>query len=81
MRSTFKDKKLQEDFDSNGYVVLNLFEPSEIAELKRIISKLEVEKAESGFNIETSYKLSFFSDSPAYRKRCSNLSVPIASLL
>lgn len=73
MRPTLKDQKLQNEFDATGYVVVDLFKPSEIAELKRIISKPEVEKAESGFNIETSYKLSFFSDSPAYRKKVFEL--------
>lgn len=69
MRLTLKDQKLQNEFDATGYVVVDLFKPSEITELKALLADLESERAGTGLNMETSYKLSFFSDSPAYRKK------------
>jgi hypothetical protein len=66
-RPFFHDSDLQQSFDQNGFVVVEMFTPYQIEELKTLLAELKQQR--TGFVNDSSYKLSFFSDSAAYREK------------
>lgn len=62
----FKNPSLQKAFDKDGFVVVNMLSPNEVEGLKKEVAKLDNEHVR--YTNNSSYKLSFFSDDPKYRK-------------
>ena len=63
-----RDPDLQKTFDKDGYVLIDLLNEKEVQELFELLASLSDAKNKTGFTVDSSYKLSFFSDSPEYRK-------------
>lgn len=68
-RTTFTDSILQEKFDRDGFVVLELMGQEKVTSLLAKLKELESEKASMRSVVDSEYKLSFFSESSDYRKR------------
>ncbi len=71
-RRVLKDAELQTRFDKDGFVVIDMFSDQEFNGLKAILNNLNEKKKDLQFNINTDYKLSFFSTEPDYRKQVFN---------
>ena len=80
IRRVFKDPKMQETFDRDGYVIVDLFSNKEFEGLRSVFNDINEQKKDLQFNTDSHYKLSFFSTDKAYRnhvfKSISNFCVP-----
>ena len=72
MRNIFHNSEHQIKFQKDGAIILDFLEGQEIEEMKELVSKLAASAQDTGFNKDSSYKLSFFRDSPDYRKKVFN---------
>lgn len=65
----FQDPQLQASFRKEGFVVLDMLSKAEFDSLRLLVSELHHEGQGTALNQDTSYRLSFFSDSAEYRKK------------
>jgi hypothetical protein len=71
-RRVLKDAELQAKLDRDGFVVIDMFSANEFSKVKSILNDLNKQKGNHQFNVNTDYKLSFFSTESAYRKQVFN---------
>jgi hypothetical protein len=68
MRNVLLNEDLQGRFEKDGFVKIPLLGNEDIMNLSEILKELKEESQKGQMNIDSSYKLSFFSSSPEYRK-------------
>lgn len=64
-----KNDELQEQFDKNGFVVVDLLNEGKLNELFRVLITLQEDKKNTKLTNDSGYNLSFFSESDDYRKK------------
>lgn len=69
MRPVFHASNLEEKFNKDGFVNVDLLSASEVEDLREIFKRLDEEGRKGTFNVDSSYKLSYFNNDPAYRKK------------
>ncbi|HYD89928.1 MAG TPA: phytanoyl-CoA dioxygenase family protein [Flavobacterium sp.] len=69
MRQVLNDPRLEQQFDKDGYVIVDLLSQQELQEIRNTFRDF-VEEGKRGLkNVESSYKLSFFNSDGEYRSR------------
>ncbi len=65
----FQEPQLQASFRKDGFIVLDMLSEAEFDSLRLLVRDLHLEGQATASNQDTSYRLSFFSDSAEYRKK------------
>ena len=66
-RRVLKNPKLQETFDRDGFVIVDLFSKEDFDGLKSVFNDVSKQTKDLQFNTDSHYKLSFFSTDQEYR--------------
>ena len=72
MRAVFKSPQLEQQFNKDGFVNVELLSEEEIKELRQIFEELDAEGRKGSVNVDSSYKLSYFNNDPVYKKKVFN---------
>ncbi|MEZ5002388.1 MAG: phytanoyl-CoA dioxygenase family protein [Chitinophagales bacterium] len=67
-RNIFKESILENRFNENGFVTLDLLEKEDLDQLFLLLDDLKTKSDSSNVNVKSDYELSFFNKDIAYRK-------------
>jgi hypothetical protein len=69
MRVTLLDEQLEQQFQRDGFVTINLLDQNQLEGLKNLIEDLNSHHRDASTEEKSSYKLSFFNDDLAFKKK------------